>query len=82
MKKIAADTNYKLFREAGKESPAQQLFTARQSASDIEPSAEVLAAALKAIGGTIPRLSYQVTESDVRIILSELYRAGYSLAAR
>ena len=62
MKKIAAERNYRMIKEA-----------------DIEPSAEVLAAALKAIGGTIPRLSYQVTEGDVRIILSELYRAGYSL---
>ena len=80
MKKIAADRNYKLFKEAGKQrSVEQQRSAARQSASDIEPSAEVLAAALKAIGGTIPRMSYQVTERDVRVILSELYRAGYSL---
>jgi|TARA_B100000073_G_scaffold328499_1_gene315107 hypothetical protein len=77
MKRIASKKSYAA--KITKEEREQQLTAIRQTSADIEPSAEVLAAALKAIRGNIPMLDYQVTERDVRVILSDLHRAGFSV---
>jgi len=77
MRRIASKKTYA--SRLTREQRDQQVAAIRQTSADIEPPAEVLAAALKAVRGNIPMLDYQVTERDVRAILSDLYRAGFSV---